>query len=699
MLVAALASAQPAYGGWAEDFARGKNSAVGGGYAIFGGVGAGFFNALTGGAIYGKGTKDDLKADPKDPMKGGAGSDAADPGKQTFFPAKDKDVTPEEAQAKLVKKLPATSSVGSSNPDGSLALLQPESKDLGAFSQRRPGSGAGFGGPGEIEVPDIRSHAMSVDEADAEQQRRRGIKTQYRKPKVASEGSEFPEQRKMTTAQQKARVAAVYDRRVGVPTVTVSKSDGANALNLLRLANRKIELRDWKGAVEDGQKAVELDPMNAGAHESLAYAFLQKGDYEAALHHADKALELDPHSAQAHYIRALALEKLGDKAESRSSIERAAFYDPSRFNSFLEAAKRGRSLFAPDAEDSSALMDSVTQKRIGLAAEWLFFWLVMLILGGGGYLLFRVLRRRDKDAEGRFAEAGLRIALAVEAEKEGALLGGKYELARVIGKGGMGQVWEAQDTVLGRRVAVKKMTFEPNEAGATARDFCLKEARTLASLHHPAIVEIYEILDEPGGLYLVFELLRGKTVQHRVAEQKRIPFAQARDILKTVCEALEFAHGQGIVHRDLKPANIMVTEQGFIKVMDFGIARRLGDKVTAVAVPASPQAAAAIPMARTQTVAGTPAYMAPEAESGIVSPGLDVYSLGACLYEMITGQLPFGYGDLSEKIDKSYLRPSVLAHNLPQGVDALIDAALEPALEKRLPTVARFRAALEQIQA
>jgi serine/threonine-protein kinase len=168
---------------------------------------------------------------------------------------------------------------------------------------------------------------------------------------------------------------------------------------------------------------------------------------------------------------------------------------------------------------------------------------------------------------------------------------------------------------------------------------------------------------------------------------------------------LKFAHASSIVHRDLKPANIMVTQQGFIKLMDFGIARR----IQASAPDASAASAAAgqgkaslagLPMARTQTVAGTPAYMAPEAETGIVSPALDVYSLGACLYEMLTGAQPFGLaGKLSRKIGAAYVKAAAAVPGLPPEVDALLSRALDPVLETRMKSVAEFRDALDAIKA
>ena len=151
----------------------------------------------------------------------------------------------------------------------------------------------------------------------------------------------------------------------------------------------------------------------------------------------------------------------------------------------------------------------------------------------------------------------------------------------------MGQVWEAHDCSLNRPAAVKKMTLK-GAGDEKRKEKFLKEARTLASMQHPNIVDIYEIIDVPSGTYMVFEMLKGKTLQQILAERKRMTQFQTHKILNGVCDALIWAHEQGIVHRDLKPANIMVTVDGQIKVMDFGIARAVGDVTDAQVRAQSP---------------------------------------------------------------------------------------------------------------
>jgi serine/threonine protein kinase len=260
----------------------------------------------------------------------------------------------------------------------------------------------------------------------------------------------------------------------------------------------------------------------------------------------------------------------------------------------------------------------------------------------------------------------------------------------------MGQVSEAFDLTLDRTVAVKKMSVA-GEFESKARELCLQEARTLAGLHHPNIVDIYEILDLPDGLHLVFELLAGRTVQELLAKEKRLPVEQARGILRPVCEALEFAHGRGVVHRDLKPANIMIAQTGYIKVMDFGIARRLEDGGSALSAQPEvfPRVDRSALQAHTRTVAGTPAYMAPEAMHGIISPEADVFSLGVCCYEMLVGELPFGVQGAART--DSYVPASSRVAGLRAGADAFLSRAMAIRREDRYRSVREFLTALEAL--
>jgi serine/threonine-protein kinase len=217
----------------------------------------------------------------------------------------------------------------------------------------------------------------------------------------------------------------------------------------------------------------------------------------------------------------------------------------------------------------------------------------------------------------------------------------------------------------------------------------------VAALRHPNIVDVHSIIEQGGEDYIVFELVEGRTLDELLREHRRLGARETRGILSAVCAALEFAHARGVVHRDLKPANIMITAQGVVKVMDFGIARKLGVAPAAAAPP--PSAPAPAPgtdprrVETTQHVMGTPQYLAPEAYCGQVRPESDVYALGVILYRMLSGQLPFAPSSgLQERLARGYTRLALFMPELPPAADALVNDALEPDPEKRLSSPKLF---------
>lgn len=210
-----------------------------------------------------------------------------------------------------------------------------------------------------------------------------------------------------------------------------------------------------------------------------------------------------------------------------------------------------------------------------------------------------------------------------------------YEILSLIGRGGMGEVWLAHDTILDRRVAIKFLA-ETVHADALAKERFLREAKAAAALDHPFICKIYETGESAGRTYIAMEYVEGCNLQDQMKDAE-ISARDALQITMEVAEALEIAHAKGIVHRDLKPANIMCTTQGHAKVMDFGIAKRI------LPGPGSAQATL------TQTgvtgqgmIIGTIDYMSPEQAKGTPVDGRsDIFSLGVILYEMLSGKHPF----------------------------------------------------------
>ncbi|MEU3194112.1 protein kinase, partial [Streptomyces sp. NPDC006992] len=220
------------------------------------------------------------------------------------------------------------------------------------------------------------------------------------------------------------------------------------------------------------------------------------------------------------------------------------------------------------------------------------------------------------------------------------LIHGRYRLLDLVGRGGMGEVWRARDESLGRRVAVKclKPLARREDAGflRVLRERFRREARVAASLQHRGVTVVHDFGEDDGLLYLVMELLEGRNLSQLLADNKGqpLPLAEVLDVAEQVAAALAYTHAQGVVHRDLKPANVMRSEDGAVKICDFGIARLAHDIGFTARISGS------------GTAMGTPHYMSPEqiADSA-VDHRSDLYSFGCVLYEIATGSPPFEGAD------------------------------------------------------
>ncbi|MFT8394503.1 Stk1 family PASTA domain-containing Ser/Thr kinase [Propionibacterium sp.] len=255
---------------------------------------------------------------------------------------------------------------------------------------------------------------------------------------------------------------------------------------------------------------------------------------------------------------------------------------------------------------------------------------------------------------------------------EGTVLGGRYELQEIIGRGGMAEVWRARDLRLDRDVAVKRLRVDlANDPTFLAR--FEREAQSAAGLNHPNIVSVYDTgsqEDPTSGIvlpYIVMELVGGRTLRDMLREGRTILPERALAYTEGVLDALTYSHGHGIIHRDIKPANVMITPSGQVKVMDFGIARAVADTSAT--------------MTQTAAVIGTAQYLSPEQARGeTVDARSDIYSTGCLLYELLTGRPPF-QGDSPVAVAYQHVReqavpPSQLDPELSPAMDAVTMKAL-----------------------
>ena len=223
---------------------------------------------------------------------------------------------------------------------------------------------------------------------------------------------------------------------------------------------------------------------------------------------------------------------------------------------------------------------------------------------------------------------------------------GPYEILSAIGAGGMGEVYQAHDTKLGRDVAIKVLpeafAHDPERLARFQR-----EAKMLAALNHPNIATIFGLEHSDGVHYLVMELVPGDTLQQRIKRYGPVSIEEALAIAKQIAEALEAAHEKGIVHRDLKPANVKVTSEGKVKVLDFGLAKAFEGDPSSVDIGNSPTLSQAATMQG--VILGTAAYMSPEQARGrAVDKRTDIWAFGCVVYELLTGKQTFHGEDITE---------------------------------------------------
>jgi Tol biopolymer transport system component len=277
---------------------------------------------------------------------------------------------------------------------------------------------------------------------------------------------------------------------------------------------------------------------------------------------------------------------------------------------------------------------------------------------------------------------------------------GSYEVVTQIGAGGMGEVYQAHDTKLGRDVAIKVLP-EAFAHDADRLSRFQREAKMLASLNHPNIATIHGLEQSGGTGYLVMELVSGETLQQRVKRDGPVPVEEALTIAKQIAEALEAAHEKGIIHRDLKPANVKLTPEGKVKVLDFGLAKAYAGDSAIEDMSNSPTLSRAATMQG--VILGTAAYMSPEQARGkAVDKRTDIWAFGCVLYELLTGRQAF-QGETTTEILAAVLRGEpdwqALPEITPLSIRALLRRCLQKEMNKRARDAGDARMEIEEAQA
>ena len=423
---------------------------------------------------------------------------------------------------------------------------------------------------------------------------------------------------------------------------------------------QRLKDQDFTGTIQRINELVSKNFVDKRFYLLLAIAYDGLERYKDVIYSAGQAIAVAPQDPRPYMLRAEAYLKEGDYERSRLDVEKALSLKPDS----QRAAKIQKEL---KEKTQSATPAPIAKDEINKPTPmWLILYLLVVLSAIG---IFVYLRYEDYFRQGP-KSAYSRKEVDVKEQ---------YEFVRQIGEGGMGKVYEAYDKVLKRKVAIKRVRPELVRS-AYVREQFLAEARMVALLRHPCIVEIYTVIESESSLYLVFEYVDGQTLETRLDIDGRILFSEAKKIFDYVCRGLHYAHSQDIIHCDLKPGNIMIKEDGTAKVMDFGVAKKSVEGQTGA-----------------RTVAGTPAYMAPEQQKGFMRKQSDVYSLALCLYEALVGQVPWSVKGFDIANKKIY-PPSKLVPSIPQEVDSLLEEALKEDPNERIQSIEEFWKRLDKIE-
>ncbi len=424
--------------------------------------------------------------------------------------------------------------------------------------------------------------------------------------------------------------------------------------------NQQLKNKEFVPVIKRVNELTAQNFLDNRFHLILAIAYDGLNKYDDVIYSASQAIAVAPQDARGYVLRAGAYCQQEQYERCRLDVETALKLNPSsklaqrlqeQVNAKLSTAK-------PKTEDNP-------ERAPQQSSRWVILYFAAVVIAILLYVYWRYedVFRRSKNTYSR---------REVEVKEQ-------YDFIRQIGEGGMGKVYEAYDKVLKRKVAIKRVRPELVRSTYVREQF-LAEARMVALLRHPCIVEIYTVIESENSLYLVFEYVDGQTLETRLDIDGRLPFSKVKQIFEYVCRGLQYAHSQDIIHCDLKPGNIMIYGDDKAKVMDFGVAKRIVDQDTGA-----------------RTVAGTPAYMAPEQQKGFMRKQSDVYSLALCVYEALVGQVPWtvkGFDIANKKI----VPPSTLAPHIPKAVDQLLEDALKEDPKVRIQSIDEFWSRLAAIE-
>ncbi|MEM9457806.1 MAG: serine/threonine-protein kinase [Myxococcota bacterium] len=276
---------------------------------------------------------------------------------------------------------------------------------------------------------------------------------------------------------------------------------------------------------------------------------------------------------------------------------------------------------------------------------------------------------------------------------------GRYVILGTLGRGGMGTVLEAFDRTLDRRVALKVLH---GNLGEEHKQRLLREAQALAKLSHPNVVQVYEVGAHEGQAYIAMELVQGQTLRDWLSQEPRPGWRERLHVFLQAGEGLAAAHARGLVHRDFKPRNAVIEHEGRVRLLDFGLARRTDEELTATSVDLSVEEAVLdISLTQTGAVMGTPAYMAPEQIRGQeADPRSDQFGYCVSLYEALYGERPFGGTSMAELMVSSasgQVRPVPRGHEVPAALRSVVLRGLAPEPDDRWPSMEELLAELRKL--